>query len=465
MKTPKQSRLTIALIALCCVLLASIGWIWFDNTVDRSGWEYKDNTVYYRDFHGRRVTGWQEIEGKTYFFDSEKHPITGWHQRKGSRWHFGDDGVMSEGWEELDGNRYFFGKDGKALTGFQEVGEKGYFFSPSGIMQTGWQNAGGTRRYFLQNGAMATGWLEIEGNRYFFLEDGTRAFGWYEIGGELYYFLNDGTPITGTAILPEGNYYFLDSGVMHTGWIDRDGGRYYYDANGLMVTGWQEISDRRFYFNADGSMYTGWLRQGEYRYYLQEDGSAAVGPVTVEGKQQYFTPKGIHVVLVNRNHPIPKDYVWDLVTYVDWYQVERVALEPLTRMLNDCAAAGIECTFNSSYRSHEQQVEILELRTEEYRKRLNMSFELARAEALKTVAVPGTSEHELGLSMDLVGVEANAWLAEHCWEYGFILRYPEGKEEITGIDNEPWHFRYVGTKVSMDMKDSGLCLEEYLGAA
>ena len=57
-----------------------------------------------------------------------------------------------------------------------------------------------------------------------------------------------------------------------------------------------------------------------------------------------------------------------------------------------------------------------------------------------------------------------AWLAEHCWEYGFILRYTEEKAEITGITNEPWHFRYVGREISMDMKDSGLCLEEYLGA-
>ncbi len=66
--------------------------------------------------------------------------------------------------------------------------------------------------------------------------------------------------------------------------------------------------------------------------------------------------------------------------------------------------------------------------------------------------------------MDLLGKEAIAWLTEHCWEYGFIVRYTEDKEEITGIIDEPWHFRYVGTEVSLDMKDSGLCLEEYLGA-
>ena len=93
-----------------------------------------------------------------------------------------------------------------------------------------------------------------------------------------------------------------------------------------------------------------------------------------------------------------------------------------------------------------------------------MTYQEAYEETLKTVALPGTSEHQLGLSADLTGKEANKWLAEHCWEYGFILCYPEGKKDITGIINEPWHFRYVGTRVSLDMKDTGLCLEEYLGA-
>ena len=71
----------------------------------------------------------------------------------------------------------------------------------------------------------------------------------------------------------------------------------------------------------------------------------------------------------------------------------------------------------------------------------------------------------MGLAVDISGEAANIWLAEHCWEYGFILRYTEEKASITGITNEPWHFRYVGREISMDMKDSGLCLEEYLGAA
>jgi D-alanyl-D-alanine carboxypeptidase len=84
---------------------------------------------------------------------------------------------------------------------------------------------------------------------------------------------------------------------------------------------------------------------------------------------------------------------------------------------------------------------------------------------LQSVAVPGTSEHHLGLAVDIIGKAAQDWLSVHCWEYGFILRYTGDKAAITGIIDEPWHFRYVGTEVSMDMKGSGLCLEEYLGAA
>ncbi len=94
----------------------------------------------------------------------------------------------------------------------------------------------------------------------------------------------------------------------------------------------------------------------------------------------------------------------------------------------------------------------------------DLDYDEAREKALETVALPGTSEHQLGLAVDLLGDEAIAWFQEHCWDYGFILRYTEEKESITGIINEPWHFRYVGTAVSLDMKDSGLCLEEYLGA-
>ena len=94
----------------------------------------------------------------------------------------------------------------------------------------------------------------------------------------------------------------------------------------------------------------------------------------------------------------------------------------------------------------------------------DLSYEEAYEKALETVALPGTSEHQLGLAVDLLGDEAIAWFHEHCWDYGFIVRYTEEKENWTGIIDEPWHFRYVGREVALDIQASGLCLEEYLGA-
>ena len=91
---------------------------------------------------------------------------------------------------------------------------------------------------------------------------------------------------------------------------------------------------------------------------------------------------------------------------------------------------------------------------------------------------PGTSEHQTGLCVDMhnwpsadrdkakdfAASEAGKWLQENCYKFGFVLRFPEDKTDITGILYESWHFRYVGVEVAMDMKDTGLCLEEYLGA-
>ena len=159
---------------------------------------------------------------------------------------------------------------------------------------------------------------------------------------------------------------------------------------------------------------------------------------------------------------MPEWYEPELVTLTGDHQVAAQCYDALVRMLDDCNAAGIEYEFNSGYRTLSTQTAILEYRTREHMETYKLNFKDARDKALETVA--GTSEHHLGLAVDLLGKEAIAWFTEHCWDYGFILRYTEDKEDITGIIDEPWHFRYVGTEVSLDMKDSGLCLEEYLGA-
>ena len=232
-----------------------------------------------------------------------------------------------------------------------------------------------------------------------------------------------------------------------------------------MALGWQTIQGKHYYFDDSGAMQTGWLEQGEYRYYLQEDGSAAVGPVEVDGTLYHFTPMGIHVVLVNREFAVPKYYKTQMVEVIQWRTVSETCYDALMQMLEDCEAAGNEYYFNSGYRSYANQEEIAELRIEEFMEEYGLDYGPAYEKVYKEVAKPGHSEHHLGLAVDIIGEDAQVWLAEHCWEYGFILRYTAEKEAITGFIDEPWHFRYVGTKVSLDMKDSGLCLEEYLGAA
>ena len=143
------------------------------------------------------------------------------------------------------------------------------------------------------------------------------------------------------------------------------------------------------------------------------------------------------------------------VDYIEGMPLDHRIIEPMREFIAAARAEGLSVYLSSGYRTYADQNYL-------YNRKIGQGY--SPEEAAKIVAKPGTSEHQLGLSADLTGKEANEWLAEHCWEYGFILRYPEGKKDITGIINEPWHFRYVGTRVSLDMKDTGLCLEEYLGA-
>lgn len=432
-------------IFLCLLLLACAagGWLWYDNNVDRSGWAEKDGIRFYQDFHADPVSGWLDLEDGRYYFHEDGTPHTGWQEIDGITYYFETSGIMHTGWLELDGKIHYFGGNGTMVVGWL------------------WLEEG---RYYLRDGALLTGWQEIDDSHYYFYEDGTAALGFAEIDGQQYYF-DDGILTTGDTEIDGNFYHFREDGSMHTGWLETQAGQRYYQEDGTQVFGWQDVDGKRHYFDEDGIFHeSGWLSVGEYRYYILDDGTPATGPVEIDGQIRYFSPKGVHVVLVNALNPVPEWYQLDPVNVVDYHDVDRLCYDALIAMLDDCTAAGIEYTFNSAYRTLEEQTAILEIRTKEHMKEFDLTFEEAQKKALETVAIPGTSEHHLGLAVDLLGAEAVAWLQEHCWDYGFILRYTEEKEPITGIVDEPWHFRYVGTEVSLDMKDSGLCLEEYLGA-
>lgn len=176
-----------------------------------------------------------------------------------------------------------------------------------------------------------------------------------------------------------------------------------------------------------------------------------------------------NLILVNENFSVPADWESDLVSLRGGEQVDRRILEDLQAMFDDCRDAGLHPIVYSGYRSRETQQEIYDRRLT---KNILSGHSPEEAEALtrEWVSLPGTSEHQLGLAVDIDSEDAErcpnedvwAWLLAHCADYGFILRYPADKTELTGIAYEPWHFRYVGREAAQAIMSAGLVLEEYL---
>ncbi len=174
------------------------------------------------------------------------------------------------------------------------------------------------------------------------------------------------------------------------------------------------------------------------------------------------------LILVNHEHPLPDNYSFEPVTLDNGEQVDSRIYPSLQKMFDDMRADGVYPMVASGFRTAQKQGEIMQQKVEAYRAQ-GYSEASARALAQEWVAAPGTSEHQTGLAVDINGDGVNStsdevydWLVEHAHEYGFINRYPEGKSDITGIINEPWHYRYVGLSDAAQIKQSGLCLEEYL---
>ena len=381
------------------------------------------------------------------------------------------------GWSEEDGIRRYLDVDGTPLTGWQDIEGSRYYFGEDGVMATGWVEDGGSRFYLGDSGAVRTGWQTVDGNTYYLTNSGVTT-GWMSYSGEEYYFTDQGVMVTGWTDIDGTTRYFHGNGTLAQGWTELNGINYYFREGLFLTGGWQDIGDSRYYFNEDGTLYTGWLEEDGNSYYLTADGTMAVGPTEIDGSTYYFSPHGVHVILVNPWNYLPEDYTVKLKTVTSWYQVSTECYDALIQMLADCKAAGYDPDVRSAYRSQATQADLYENKIKRVMKAdSTLTEEEAAKIAATVVAIPGTSEHQLGLAVDLVdGVyrelteeqeqtETQQWLMEHCWEYGFILRYPNDKSDITGIIYEPWHYRYVGVEIAMEMRDSGQCLEEYLGAA
>ncbi len=179
------------------------------------------------------------------------------------------------------------------------------------------------------------------------------------------------------------------------------------------------------------------------------------------------SPDDWNLILVNKSHPIPDDYEYELEYYDPdgSFQVDVRIVDALRDMMNDCAAFGYTPQICSAWRDDAVQSTLFD--ESDYR-------QSHPDEEITSVALPGTSEHEIGIAVDIFSEEnheldetqentdTQQWFMKHCWEYGFILRYPKGKEDLTDIIYEPWHYRYVGRDAAEDIMQNDLSLEEYV---
>lgn len=208
------------------------------------------------------------------------------------------------------------------------------------------------------------------------------------------------------------------------------------------------------------------------------DFDAPEAPVTSENIRSYWA-----FFLINDSNPLPADYTPELEV-IDFsgsreFYLDARAAPSAIKLLNAAESDGVALRVVSAYRSRQRQLENFN----NYVERLVQEHGMDESEAITftsaQIAQPGASEHNAGLAVDILSTDwflhnndvtdefektpEFRWLAENSWKYGFILRYPKGKEDVTGFIYEPWHFRYVGIDIAEQIMNTGLTLEEYIG--
>jgi glucan-binding YG repeat protein len=370
-----------------------------------------------------------------------------------------------DGWELHNGQWYYLNPEGKSTGWIQDQGTW-YFFNLKGIMKIGWIYDNNNWYFLGFNGTMMTGWLKDNNRWYFLNSDGSMRTGW------LWY---------------KQNWYFMNSsGAMDTGWKNIKGSWYFFSSDGKMLNGWQKISGDWYYLQSNGYMLTGWKKDGDYWYFLKPDGKMAVGWFQ-NGSNWYYTYKSgalvqntmvdnyylgysgvwikhtTHpyyingVLLVNKNHSVSS-------SYTPGESLD--ARNAFNQMKNAALKSGLSLNAFSTYRTYEYQETLFNRYVRNY----------GETAANKFSAKAGQSEHQTGLAFDIGGsnsalwaedtfayIPEAKWLASNAHRYGFILRYPKGKEHITGYQYESWHFRYVGVNVAANIYNKSQTLEEYLG--
>ena len=217
-------------------------------------------------------------------------------------------------------------------------------------------------------------------------------------------------------------------------------------------------------FNAAREMYE---REAEEERQLTEAGARFLSDRLSAAQE------GDILILVNAWNPIPEGYKVKLRDIGDGHMLDERCADALLQMVQDCKDAGNKPCIASSYRTMEKQQELFDNKLSRVRAS-GYSEEWAPVIAAQSVALPGTSEHQVGLAVDLMDEDypylnsyqertsTQRWFMENCWKYGFILRYPNGTTDRTGIIYEPWHYRYVGLETAKEITEMGITLEEYL---
>lgn len=175
------------------------------------------------------------------------------------------------------------------------------------------------------------------------------------------------------------------------------------------------------------------------------------------------------LILVNSEYHIPAGYDVKLMELSNGQKIDERIYPDLQQMFDDMRALEYSPYVREGYRTSEEQKDILVETIVDYIQEGRSpikAYNLAR----ERVAAVGNSEHQLGLAVDINPYSGSpnewgvySWLDENAWKYGFILRYPDGKTDITGITYEPWHYRYVGKEAAAEIHSRGITLEEYLG--
>ena len=222
------------------------------------------------------------------------------------------------------------------------------------------------------------------------------------------------------------------------------------------------------------------ISNGNTDYYTVDEilGSNQSQELTEQGaisndQKVTFDKEDWRLVLINKQHPVPDDYEVTLGTITGNMKCDARIIKDVLRMLQDAKQDGINLVICSPYRDYQRQSVLFERKINAYMKQ-GMSYLEAYKITSQAVTVPGASEHQIGLALDIIcdsyslldegfgETEAGKWLARNCCEYGFILRYPQGKEYITSIEYEPWHFRYVGQDAATIITEQKITLEEFI---